>query len=388
MSKSYQPETGGSLQTPICLLLSILALLQVGCQGESLPTTYGRRRGAIAEKSVNGTTVLSEMFEAEGWETASWRRLSPKLYEADVIVWIPDSFSPPSDEQVQWLRDWMDSDYGVKTLVYVGRGYDAAPEYWRRVLPKAPAEDADWMREEQKQAEYELDSDLNDVVQPVESPWFEIEKRAQPLDVDAFDPTSVWAAGVDASQVDITLRTKLQPPPTINEEDLEVLLATDKGELIAYDLYSQDDNVVVVVDGSFLLNLPLVNPEHRKLAGHLIDTCMIDRPGKVVFLEQTPLRLEIFDTEPTVEQPSGFTMLTIWPLGFLLLHLIMIGAVICFVAFPIFGRAKRLKNLGLSDFGKHIHALGELLAATGNRNYALERLKHYEEHVRRETRES
>lgn len=369
--------------------LAAAICFSVGCGRDGLPNSYGHRSGAVSTKSVNGLSVISDMFESEGWETTSWRRLSPKLNEAETIVWVPNSFVAPDEEQVDWLQRWLDEGYG-RTLVYVGRGYDAAPEYWQRVTPTAPAEDEAWMKEEQQQAEFEFRSDLKALDDSSECRWYRMSPRKTSKQVAAFSEDSTWADGVDAANTNIPLHTKLLPPSDLDPAvQLEVLLSSDNGDVIAYKLSDGPNQVIVIVNGSFLLNLALVNKEHRKLAGRLIEECGSTRgPGRAVFLEETPLRLEIYDQEPANEQRSGFTMLTIWPLGFLLLHMLLLGVVICFVAFPIFGRPKYLKNLGVSDFGKHIQALGALIAATENRSYALERLKHYDEHVRRESRDT
>ena len=81
-----------------------------------------RFRGA---KSVNGTAVLSGMFLQAGHKVSSWHRLSPKLEKDDVIIWAPDAFGDPGKEQREWLENWLSAEDG-RTLVYIGRDYDAA----------------------------------------------------------------------------------------------------------------------------------------------------------------------------------------------------------------------------------------------------------------------
>jgi hypothetical protein len=67
----------------------------------------------------------------------------------------------------------------------------------------------------------------------------------------------------------------------------------------------------------------------------------------------------------------------IWPTNWILIHLAIVGVVFCFVRWPIFGRARRLKRVAESDFSRHIDAEAEMLKRTGERAFALARLMHY-----------
>ena len=76
--------------------------------------------------------------------------------------------------------------------------------------------------------------------------------------------------------------------PSSNSRTTRCLLGDGKTTLVSRVTKPAwgDGQVIVVTNGSFLLNLPLVNHEHRKLAGHLIRECV---PGtKVAFLESGP----------------------------------------------------------------------------------------------------
>ena len=138
--------------------------------------------------------------------------------------------------------------------------------------------------------------------------------------------------------------------------------------------------ILVVTNGSFLLNMPLVNHEHRKLAGRLIDAC--GAPGPVVFLESGEGELEIFDKEPGANAPTGFEVFTVWPIGVILIHLTALGILACFTLFPVFGRPRELPPSATADFGQHVAALGELLELTGDREYAESRLRQYVEQAK------
>ena len=118
-----------------------------GCS-RGVDTIYGQREGLGAKHSVNGTAVLGEMFEHAGHRVFSWSVLSPRLQaKADCIVWFPDDFKPPSKEVRRWLNGWMTAKPG-RTLIYVGRDFDATPWYWKHVLPAPPAEQRELVQEE------------------------------------------------------------------------------------------------------------------------------------------------------------------------------------------------------------------------------------------------
>jgi hypothetical protein len=139
--------------------------------------------------------------------------------------------------------------------------------------------------------------------------------------------------------------------------------------------------VIVVANGSFLLNLPLVNHEHRKLAGRLIQECG-PRGQTVVFLESGPGGVSISDRD--TEMHHLVRAFTQWPVNGILFHLTMLGIVYCVFAFPIFGRPRELVSDSPSDFGKHIDALGGLLERTADLAYARARLAHYQKTLRRD----
>ena len=89
-------------------------------------------------------------------------------------------------------------------------------------------------------------------------------------------------------------------------------------------------------------------------------------------------------------------------LGFIVMHLRVLGILCCIAIYPIFGRPKTASSPALSqipsapdaedaativraDFGKHIDALGELLELTEDRQYARDRVSYYHEHVSRDS---
>ena len=158
-----------------------------------LPDGYGRRTGDNYGDSVNGTAVLADMFQDSGHRVNSWWRLSPAIEKVDVIVWFPDDMQPPSEAVVKRLEEWLVNGKYRRTLIYVGRDFDAAPLYWQKVIPTSvpsvplatpvpPAKlaemkrrqaiaDSDWTREH---AQLKDGADCN---------WFKYDVLAKPRDL-------------------------------------------------------------------------------------------------------------------------------------------------------------------------------------------------------------
>lgn len=137
-----------------------------------------------------------------------------------------------------------------------------------------------------------------------------------------------------------------------------------------------ESRLIVVTNGSFLLNLPLVNHEHRKLAGRLIDE--VGKPKQtVVFLESRAGGPPIVANDPSPSVPTGLEIFNLWPTSWILLHLVVVGILLCFSRYPIFGLPRDLPPEAPSDFGKHVEALGELLSRSGDTAYATARILHY-----------
>jgi hypothetical protein len=372
----------------VAILLIVLGTLLARRRDEQLPTIYGRRRGTEAGKSVNGTAVLAEMFRAQGNRVTTATRLSPRLDKVDVIVWVPSDFAPPTTEQRDFLEGWLANGSG-RTVVYVGRDYDAALDYWDRVVPAAPAEKASEMLRRQAEAKAAAEAARSKMPTESYARWFTARRDEKKL--DAVPLEGPWAEDIDSDKADLHIEGRLAIPveedrasKTDDEElpdEFEVLLGTREAPLVYrvvddtdYDAWP-DSQLIVVANGSFVLNYPLVNREHRKLAARLVAEC--GEGQKVVFIESGEGGPAVLDKEPTGGLPTALELLKIWPLNAILLHLTVLGIVLCLARSPIFGRPRELPADPSADFGKHIEALGKLLARTKDRTYAQARLAQY-----------
>jgi len=396
----------GATTSRTLMLLFLLCSFAVGCgqQGNDLKTAYGKRTGNQAG-SVNGTKGLSEMFREAGYYVRSYGVVSPSMLRHDVIVWFPNSFDGPTPEFRSTILNWLQEEEG-RTFVYVGRDFDASIQYWGDVLNKVdPAQKFDVMR--QRSLAIESFDQLRNY-QPAKADYvFYTIQRDAPRRV-AKSLTGPWAEGVDAAKTQIELRSKMIPLeedeiydnddlfaeednepslPVHLVEDSEVLLGTGKEAIVARLSSDYSDNQIILVNnGSFLLNLPLVNPEHRKLAAKLVNQCdqTYYAPDSVAFLE-TDSGVRIMNADQSTDGNSGWEWLSKWPLNLVGLQMAWWLIVLCFALYPIFGRAKRLPSAETSDFKKHIDSVGDLLQATDDHGYAQLRVQQYHQVMKGDT---
>ena len=424
-----------------CILLGLL-LLTCGCSKPvQLDTTYGRTFGTPGQKSVNGTSVLVEMFEQAGHNVTTVSRFSPRLEKADTIVWFPDDFQPPSTKHREYLEEWLGQQAG-RTVIYVGRDYDATADYWNQAMPYAKPEQAAEYHRKRAAAMSDWTAERAQIPAGSFERWFKTDSSLPPRPVTTLE--GPWSKGINPTKTNIQLGVRyniptLQDRPTTDYRELpefEVLLASKQrlvaeasetdaespesqgpAEPLALRLTSNswyDSQIIVVANGSFLLNLPLVNKEHRKLAGHLIEECTPG--GNVVFVESGVGGPPIRKREENPPPRTGFDMLAVWPLNVILLHSIVWMLLVCICLYPIFGRPRKVYGVfgraatrltsplahlllapppagidqedaphSTGDFGRHLTALGELISLTGKREYAEEKLRYYHEHVKRDS---
>jgi hypothetical protein len=371
-------------------LLAAVALLAAGCGENSITAGYGRRSGFLYGDSVNGTAVLADMFQSAGDEVISWSVLSPAIERADVIVWFPDDFEGPALAVRRRLNEWLMAEPG-RTLVYVGRDFDAAPLYWSKVLPGAPAGQVAPLQSRKASADQVYAAHRAALPTMKDYDWFKLNGGAAPRNVYTLD--GPWSDDVAAGKVEIELGGRLVPDP------LDTPLLTSGSDTLASrrmfgarrvpaspprDEASSGSasQLIVVANGSFLLNLPLVNHEHRKLAARLIDEVQLvsGSPSQVLFLESDAGGPEILENDPRIQPPTGLEDAA--PLCYVAYHLIALGVIVVTVYWPIFGRPRRLTPAGGADFGRHVDSLGELLEKSRDTKFCMSRIVHYQQTVR------
>jgi hypothetical protein len=330
-----------------------------GCGPAELPTYYGRQQSTFTDASVNGTDVFAGMLEGAGHEVIERRNLiTSAMQSIDAIVWFPNDYQAPSEEVREWLDTWLAASPG-RTIVYVGRHFDAEPVYWQKTTPLAPEAD---------QAEYRaravgsrISTSLADS-KASECPWFKLESIEL---VNATELSGPWSEGIDARKCEIPLRTQLSPT-----HKSAALLSSGKNIIVAkLPVEDVTGELLLVTNGSFLLNLPLVNPEHRRLAGKLV--AALAPAKRIVFLSSYPGGPPI---DPPSEDLSLWRIFKAWPLSVILLHFAALGIMFCFARWPIFGRPRAKPVEVATDFGEHVEAVGKLLARTRDKRFALSQL--------------
>ncbi|MCA9262320.1 MAG: hypothetical protein KDA60_00665 [Planctomycetales bacterium] len=396
----------------------LLTFCVCGCnRSETLHPGYGKRRGPEGQ-GVNGTRLLASLFEANGFQVATTSRLSRSVDKADVVIWAPDSFQLPDTEIIGYFDEWLAAESG-RTLVYIARDFDARIPYWQDVVASSPPEkQAEYLRQlGGTWAGYEqmrtagTDSFTSTGLPLVQSskwltlrrdhPWRRVERLLGP-----------WSDGIDTAKTDLYLRATIEPPDkhaegqaddeegsTEEEEDddnddefmtsqpygllqSEVLLATADDLPLAFalrrDFQWDRSQILVVANGSWLLNYPLLNGEHRKLAVHLVNAC--GSSGRAVVLESNN-RLSISNGASY----GVWDYFTIEAFQAVLMHLTFLGILFCLSAFPIFGRPRTVAQDEVSRFSYHIVAVGKHLLKTQDREFARMRRETYLQYTRRES---
>lgn len=367
----------------VLALFSLLLLSFSACsdseEDAELDTDYGAAEGS-GVSSVNGLSVLANLFAEAGHEVVSVGRLSPRVEEAaDVIVWAPLDFLRPDDETTAWFDRWL-AAAPHRTLIYIGRDFDAELVYWRKVRKLASEKELPEVRQRYDEARQRfLDERTMLALQGRDWHWFDLSPSLQYKQATELSGDSRWLSGVDPAEVEIELFGRIHPqdgyPPS------SVLLKSGDDNLVIRQRRG-NGQVIVVANGSFLLNLPLVNRQHRKLAGALINEVGFER--RVVFLETGGGSGggNVSQEDPEAEQPTIFKFFWVYPLNFVTLGFLILFIIAVFALWPIFGRARHDRPRRLSDFGQHVTALGDLMKKTRDQNYALGRLAHYHQNVR------
>ena len=227
MRRFTPPATAVAGRCHAVRFVTITLLLLSGCSRD-IDTVYGQRKGIGASASVNGTAVLGEMFEQAGHHVSSWDRLSPRLQrKADCIVWFPDDFQPPRKEVCQWLENWL-TDEPDRTLIYVGRDFDAEPWYWEHVLPDAPPEQQELVRKRLSAARRDFAIARQHDDKSKECDWFTIDASRPMRQVRSLEGVPEWLEGIDPKRVEIELRSRLVPP-----KDAKTLLKSGDDVLVS-----------------------------------------------------------------------------------------------------------------------------------------------------------
>ena len=357
--RAVRPRLG---RVACCALAAGAALLASGCVAD-LDTQYGRSTPRVFSTSINGVDVFAQTFASAGHHVSGRSVIiTSAMDRVQTIVWFPDDFAAPDEELCDWFDEWLASGSN-RTLIYVGRGFDAAPLYWKQMTPLVDGGQVPLYQERRIQSRGQTSSVSAFPTAHLMCQWFEIKPGTLHEVTRLGGP---WSREIDPARYDFWMSDALAPLV-----DARVLLTADGMPMVwrHRPVEWNGGQLITVANGSFLLNLPLVNHEHRRLAGRLIDE--VDPSGDVVFLSSGP-------GGPAIDLPGGGSALAklfgTWPLGPILLQLAVVGVIFCFARWPIFGRARVPQNTTTSDFGHHVDAVSQLLQRTRDRDYARSQL--------------
>jgi len=337
------------LAAALVLALMVVALARGTGSAHAVESGYGSSIGS----SVNGTGALAALLREQGHQVRTARRLTSELAGwSDVIVRFSFAPGPPDREESLWYHAWLENRPG-RALVYVVRDYDAQEEYWQLVLDQLSGSSD---KERLTQAEKNLDRARGWVARlprKEENPadpelWFAVDR--------AVDPPrrckilgGPWAEDVDATSADLTVHEPFKAGSH------EVLLTGDGGVLALQWEVDRGSRVLAVANGSFLLNLTLVNSVRRPLARRVVEW-IGQEPRRVAFVEGA-LVLGEAEGPPTLID----LIVRIKPFCWVFLHMALFGLLACLARAPRLGRASPEGPTDADRPAAHAEAVGALL---------------------------
>jgi hypothetical protein len=333
----------------------ILAAVAVGSAegcASGPDTEYGMSRGT----SLNGTSAFAALLRGRGYEVRAAIALSDELAGwADGIVRFATYPGPPQKKEAQWYRDWLAED-PARWLIYVVRDFDAEPEYWNEVLEQLadPArEESRLEAEERRRESADWVSRLPRKATPAADPtqWFEVDSANRPP-VVCTKLDGPWAEGIDVNGAALPLHEPLKTDRRC------ILLEADGKPFVADKSVIGGGRILVIANGSFLLNAALVKQARRPLAERVVDWPEGD--GRQVALAEGAFLLE------NVEEQTIWTLFMRVPaLRWVALQLGLAGLIAALARAPRLGRPRPDPASGAQRPAAHAEALGALLERAG-----------------------
>ena len=380
------PRFGAAIGVLLALLL-ILSVEGTGVMGQDrLPVRYGQR-GGQGRVSLNGTSAFARLLQEYDLDVQSASRLTPRIDRYDVLFWFPDSDREDYAEEQERLEAWLRSGTD-RRLIIVGRHYDATIDYLTQIGQSQDSEQGlDYRR---RLAEAVSVSHLESLKQQETyfDGWVEWTPGSRRRSSQLGGP---WATGLENANL-----TTSRYPNIPSAEDqkshptrsYEVKLEAD-GEPFAVaiqDSLWNGGEVIVVSNGSFILNYGLTDERNRQVVANMLDDLDFeDYFWGALFLESDEAGLPVMQREES-GQKTMWDWMTEWPFSFFIPHFLVLGILIYFVFYPIFGRPKNLALPSSTDFGQHVEALGELMEKTRDRAYAIQHINHYHEQTKSDSR--
>lgn len=334
-----------------------------GCyeRSESVPEVYGTRRGWEGRQSLNGTSVLAGLFRRRGHDVVVDNRISPRIGRFGTIVWFVDPEKGcPSPEVADLLSNWLSGGSG-RRIVFAGWGYNAGEAFWtegveagigtqRRMAERKRAESmARWdaVRWSAPQEDSPRTGDCR---------WFRTD----------FGPREILA-GVETERGQVIPLSggsvELSPERLLPVSDTGRVVTwfrSTSGVPLVFESQEAASapgaSVVVVSNGSFLLNYGLANPVHRVLVDAFLER-LEPVQGPVLFVSAADLRF----SDRLIENKTAWSWINQPPLPGIVPHFLVLVLLFLVSRLPILGRPVRLQWEQQPGFGRHLQAVGQLL---------------------------
>ena len=395
MAKLFKSLTVGSQLT--CLFLIACLSVTSGCGGYVQPveTKYGKVNEQ--PRSINSTSLFAARLEELGYDVTIRNRISPKINEFNTVFWFPENVRCPSDEATQAIEEWMDKGYRPRTLVYVGADYRADEDYYRaaqkQVAPKLKAESQRLLSEAQLATQNRRNSWQANASWPdwsnTKCDWFDIEVIKPPKHSNLLARPMADNAILSVAP-ELPVEVMMSPKQSAAKWEVESLLSVD-GEDMVYRLSDNNSSQIIVVqNGSFLVNLAAAYPNKQALADQLVAEATSLNEDDYGYGYGYGFSQQILILESEYEIPirnTDFVNQNLWawiaeePLCYIVPHALLWGVLFCFVYFPIFGRPKRLPKQSTTSFGNHINAIAKQLSKSSSKEHARRTVEQYQESV-------
>lgn len=364
------------------ILIWTLVFLFAGVSGEAsaqpIKTKYGKSGGSENLLSVNGTSAFIRLVEQRGFTTATRNRLTPETEKYDTIIWFVSDQDNINSSTEEHLEYWIQGD--DRLLIIVNRDFDAAVFYWEKQLATASAENKELIKRQLANAKFEERQIKREDIQ---SYWFDFETSQTRKRVEKF--RGPWSRHFDNKAAEIFLQSKILPSSSVFSPEYSTgnLLESQDGESIIMEVEVDEyyeNRVIVVANGSFLLNMPMANPAHRDLATQLADQCV----GKVLVLESSVEGINVSDNQPDDAEKTFWSWVQREPMNIIVPQMLLLCVVYLFAFYPTHGRPKKIKEKTNADFSYHVEALGELYQRSGDEKFAINLIKSYQAVAKKE----
>ncbi len=348
------------------LFCTCLIVILPGCGFTGPQTEYGLSRGA----SLNGTAALADLLRSRGHSVRAAGRLNDTLAKwAQGIVRFAPRPGPPEADEARWLAGWLDQDPD-RWLIYVVRDFDATAEYWTAIRDGI-SESTDPERRAEAEANRVVAEDWVHKLpgKPAKTgtahEWFAVESGASPPKVcKALE--GPWAEGIHAPRAAVWLHEAIVADGT------GVLLWGDGKALVVDKSLISRRKILIVANGSFLLNEALVNAGRRSLALRMAEWSN-GQMQNIAFVDGSFVL-----SEDDVGMPSLWQLMERLPQFRWVAGQLALAALFAALArAPRLGRPRPDPPSGADRPAAHAEALGALLEASHARAESLDLLERY-----------